>query len=587
MKFLLNTLISENRHLTRLTSYAFLMALILLTSCKEKDEPEPGPVAPPPDEIVPPVEPAIANTIGFFLDDWQQKSYIAPSFTEATIPTTASTVVTVDASKIITKIPLAAFGHNANTWMSPMVTEPAFMSHITALRPNVIRFPAGSGSDAYFWNVQPGQLPADVPAMLDDKDGVKKDPGYMYGKTNDNWRASLDNYYDMLQQSNNTGILTVNYGYARYGTSTDPVATAAHLAADWVRYDNGRTKYWEIGNEVYADWEWGYRIDQSQNKDGQPLLITGQLYAQHFKVFADSMRKAANKIGATIYIGAVMYESEPQSWQVNSFKTWNSTMLPTINNTPDFYIAHNYFTPYDQNSSASVVLNAALTEPAKMMTFLKKVMTDNGATIKPVAMTEYNMWAKDSKQQVSNTSGAFAVLVVGEALTNKYGLTARWDLLNYWADGNDHGLFSDGNEPGVPKWTPRPSFHYMYFFQKCIGDRLVTTSISSGTSIKAYGSTFTSGEANVTLVNISSSSQNVEVKFKNLKTGSRFYWYTLEGSTDNGEFSRKVLVNGTGPTGIAGGPTNYETIKAKSALTSDGIIVKVPARGMVCVMVDK
>ena len=109
----------------------------------------------------------------------------------------------------------------------------------------------------------------------------------------------------MLQQTNNKGIITVNYGYARYGTGNDPVAAAAHLAADWVRYDNGRTKLWEIGNENFGNWEWGYRIDAAVNKDGQPEFLTGALYAQHFKVFADSMQKAAAEMGSTIYIGAV------------------------------------------------------------------------------------------------------------------------------------------------------------------------------------------------------------------------------------------------------------------------------------------
>ena len=85
----------------------------------------------------------------------------------------------------------------------------------------------------------------------------------------------------------------------------------AHLAADWVRYDNGRTKLWEIGNENFGSWEWGYRIDPALNKDGQPEFVTGALYAQHFKVFADSMRKAAADVGSTIYIGAVVYDNPP------------------------------------------------------------------------------------------------------------------------------------------------------------------------------------------------------------------------------------------------------------------------------------
>src|ERR1700712_2516654 len=103
----------------------------------------------------------------------------------------------------------------------------------------------------------------------------------------------------MLQQTDNTGIITVNYGYAEYGTGPDPVAAAAHLAADWVRYDNGRTQYWEIGNEDNGTWEAGYRINTATNHDGQPQIITGNLYGQHCRVFIDSMKKAAQEIGKT------------------------------------------------------------------------------------------------------------------------------------------------------------------------------------------------------------------------------------------------------------------------------------------------
>jgi len=77
----------------------------------------------------------------------------------------------------------------------------------------------------------------------------------------------------MLSQTNNTGIITVNYGYARYGTGPDPANTAAHYAADWVRYDNGRTKYWEIGNESARSMQAGFRINTAANQDGQPEIF--------------------------------------------------------------------------------------------------------------------------------------------------------------------------------------------------------------------------------------------------------------------------------------------------------------------------
>jgi len=572
------------------TPLLLLLAGTGIFSCKKNKSPSADPV-PPTDTLVvvkPVTDPPAATTMGFFLDDWQAKTFTAPAYTEVT-PVTAVTnnIITVDASTVITKIPLSMFGHNANTWMTPMVTEPLFMDHITSLHPHIIRWPAGSGSDVYFWNQPQNALPPDVPQQIMDKDGVLKEPGYWYGKNNNNWSANLDQYYAMLQQSGNEGMITVNYGYARYGTSNDPVAAAAHLAADWVRYDNGRTQYWEIGNENYGDWEWGYRIDRTKNKDGQPEYLTGKLYAQHFKVFADSMQKAATEIGKKIYIGATLVESPAETWQTNTVKTWNSSMLPELGDQHDFYVVHNYFTTYNANSNAAEVVGAAYTVPAKMMDFVLQTLQTTGAPVKPIALTEWNMWAKNSKQQVSNTSGVFALLIMGEALKNKYGMAARWDLLNGWSNGDDHGLFSDGNEPGIPKWTPRPSFYYMYFFQKMLGDRFIPVSVKNTTAIVPYASTYSSGQVNITLINTSASPVTTEVKINNFNTGHRFYWYSLEGSNDNGEFSRKVLVNGSGPEQAAGGPADYALLKAYSATTLNGIKITVPPLGAVCIVADK
>ncbi len=545
-------------------------------------EPGPGPGGPVVTPVVPVADPPLAATIGFFEKHWKPRSFTAPAYTEVTpAQTSATATVTIDASKIITKIPPTVWGHNANTWMTNMVGEPQFMQHIKALQPGFIRFPAGSGSDIYFWNAERGGLPADVPAQIMNAAGQLIDGGYWYGKINESWTASLDQYYEVLKQSGSIGVLTVNYGYARYGTSADPVAAAAHLAADWVRYDKGRTKYWEIGNETYGDWEAGFRIDLSANKDGQPEFVTGELYAQHVQVFVDSMKKAAAEIGQEIFIGATLYDAPTEAWMTNTTKTWNEGVLKNLQGAADFYIVHNYFTPYNENSTASVVMNAGLTVPAKMMQFIKKEMQTYGAPVLPVALTEWNMWAKDSKQQVSNVSGLFALAVMSESLVNQYGMALRWDLLNGWENGNDHGLFSDGNEPGIPKWTPRPSFYYMYYYSKLIGDRLVPTQVTGSTAIKAYASTYTSGEANLTLINTSDKPVTVQLKANNLNFGKRLYYYQLEGSNDNGEFSRKVLANGEGPSLAAGGPFNYAQLKARSHPVYEQVKITVPALGAV------
>ncbi|MBC7946765.1 MAG: alpha-L-arabinofuranosidase [Chitinophagaceae bacterium] len=572
----------------------FIVAMSILSflpACKKNGSDAPNPPPPPPDTtvvIAPAIDPPVASTIGFFLNDWQPINFVRPAYLDTTVPSSAPYTVTIDRSNVLTKVPRSLFGNNSNIWMTQMVTEPALIDHLTALHPHIIRFPGGSISDIFFWNAMPNVPPVDAPDQLVKADGSSAPSGYWFGKNAANWTLSVDNYYNMLQQTGNKGIITINYGYARYGKSANPVANAAHLAADWVRYDNGRTQYWEIGNENYGDWEAGYRINLANNQDGQPEFLSGQLYGQHFKVFVDSMQKAAQEIGKTIYIGSVMVEAAAQSWETSTRRNWNTGMLPQVNSKADFYVVHNYFTPYNTNSNATEVLNSAKVETSKMMDFVKQSWQANAATPKPVALDEWNIFAVNSKQMVSHVNGMHAVLLLGEALKSGYGMAARWDLANGWENGNDHGMFNIGDEPdGVPKWSPRPAFFHMYFFQKFLGDRCVGSSISNTTEVSTYASSFTSGEVAVTLVNNSTTFKTVEIKVQNFRKGSRYYWYTLSGGTDNGEFSRKVYVNGKSSTYASGGPSNYSSLLAYSASTSNGIRVTVPARAVVCVAIDK
>ncbi len=535
----------------------------------------------------PPTDPATANTIGFFMNDWVAKNFTIPQYIDVAKPSGAVTsFVTVDASTIITKVPPAVYSHNSNSWMGQIATEPVLMNHLTNLKPGIVRFPGGSISDVYFWNKPFNTPPADAPAQLLDANGVATAAGYWGGKTNDSWTISVDNYYALLQQTGSQGMITVNYGYARYGTGNTPVAQAAHLAADWVRYDNGRTKYWEIGNECNGTWEAGYRINTANNKDGQPAIITGTLYGQHVKIFIDSMRKAATEIGKTIYIGSYILEAQPAAWQTATDQNWNAGVLPQVNTATDYYIIHSYYTPYQTNATAAEILTTASANTTAMAAYYQNGINTAGNTTKPIALTEYNITSEGSKQQVSCINGIHAAILLGEAIKNKYGMTARWDLANGYNNGNDHGLFNSGDEPGVSKWNPRPAFYYMYYFQKFMGDRMLKSTTVGG--VLAYASSFTSGEKGVILVNQAASDETVNITLQNATAGSRYYWYSLTGAGGNGEFSLGVKVNGAGPSEPTGGPAaTYTSIKANSAVSSGGINVTVPARAVIYVAIDK
>jgi hypothetical protein len=532
-------------------------------------------------------DPATAATTGFFMDGWTAKSFTAPAFNETAAPASTNATVNVDASTILAKISPALFGNNSNLYMTQMVTEPALLGHITKLHPGIIRFPGGNLSSIYFWNRLPGNPPADAPANIPDMNGAMANAGYWYGRNNDSWTLSLDNYYAMLQQTGNQGIITLNYGYARYGSSGNPVAAAAHLAADWVRYDNGRTKYWEIGNESNGTWQAGYRIDLSQNKDGQPLLVTGDLYGRHAKVYIDSLRKAAAEIGKTIYIGVQLLEQEPASWATATDKSWNSGVLQQAGNAADFFIVHSYYTPFNTNSTPLEILATANTVTKKMYDHVSASVQAAGVTPKPLALTEWNIFATGSQQMVSQVAGIHAVMVLAELMKNKFGMASRWDLANAWENGNDHGLFSAGEAAsGEQKWAPRPTFYYLYFLQKTLGDRCINAT-ATDTSIIAYASTFSSGEISTMLVNKSTTQKNVQLTYKNFNAGNRYYWYTLTGGEGVTGFGRKVLVNGNGPAGTTGGPQNYEAVKANAAGTQGGVKVTLPPMSVVYVVTDK
>jgi len=535
--------------------------------------------------ITPPHENPLAATIGFFGNDWSAKTFSAPPFTIANKPTaTADATITVDMSNIITRVPKYVFGNNSNLWMGQIVNQSALTNYITDLSPNIIRGPGGSISDIYFWNAS--TAPSDVPATMYDGNGNAVAAGYWYGQNSQDWTLALVNYYQLLQMAKATGILTINYAYARYGTGPTPVATAAHLAADWVRYDNGRTKYWEIGNEDNGNWEASYQIDVSKNHDNQPQIITGDLYGQHFKIFADSMRAAAQQIGATIFIGAQLLDAEAPSWADATDKTWNQGVLTQAGNTADFFIIHDYFTPYNTNSTASDILSSALTVPSNAINYVKQQLTQYGVSTKPVALTEWNIFATGSKQMVSNVAGIHAVMTLGELIKNQFGEASRWDLANGWSNGDDQGMFNIGDEPNAAAWNPRPAFYHMYYFQKYFGDKMVDVTVAPNAGILSYASSFSSGESGIVVVNTGTAAKTVKINIKNFRFGTNYYWYTLTGGSDNGEFSGAVFVNGIGPSNSTGGPSNYATIKANAAAIQNNIMIAMPGRSVSFIAVE-
>jgi len=512
---------------------------------------------------------------GFFLNSWQPKVITGPEYIDVQQthdPVTVS--IRINFNDTITKISRYVFGDNANVFTGCMSDNKSLMKNIANRNIGVLRGPSGSISDVFFWNRNVNEQPSDVPpSMLGD---------LWYGDRPfswETWTMAVDSFYSVLDHVNATGMLTVNYGYARYGTGTDPVANAAHMAADWVRYDKGHTKFWEIGNEVSGSWEAGYRIDPALNKDGQPEFINGTLYGNHCLVFIDSMKKAADETGAEIKIGLVMSEASS-----SSNATWNKDVAARAGNKADFYVVHSYFTPYNQNSDPETILSSYL-KTGTYKSYVWEELDKAGKPHLPVALTEYNIFAVGSNQPVSHVNGMHAVLVTGEAIKTGLGAALRWDLANGWSDGNDHGMFSYGDEPGVPQYYPRPAFFHLYYLQKYTGDVLLNSSLKGDTKIVAIPTAFSSGQVGTAIVNTGTTEHIVRLNIENFRFGDRYYTYTLTGIPGT-DFSRKVFVNGIGNNLEAGGPDNYESIAANSSLIEDEIRIKAPSLSVTFVLVE-
>lgn len=529
-----------------------------------------------------------AQTQGFFLDGQPPKKAIIPDYEEtAKTKKSPDMVVKINENDTIAKVSNLIYGNNSNIYMEQMVTEDTLIQYIKWLSPNVIRYPGGNLSNLFFFNVALGELPDDAPVPLYGGVEERYEENYWYGNNTSDTTLSVANYYKMLNMVDAEGIICVNYSYARYGLSDDPVAQAAHLAAEWVRYDNGQTRFWEIGNENFGHWQAGYNIEKQNNKDGQPKIITGEVYGRHFNVFADSMRKAAKEIGTEIKIGAAMVEVEkPYGTKVE--QQWNDGVLKNAGKSIDFLIVHTYYTPWQLDADIPVILNSGTQETRKMMAHMVEMCEKHQLDPLPVAFTEWNIFAINRKQSCSYISGMHAAIALGEIAACKYGLSCRWDLANAYDNGDDHGMFNRGDEPGVPKWNPRPAYFYMYYFQRFFGDYMTSTKVENNEHIICYSSKFSSGETGIVLINKNDKREVVELTgIKNIK-GKRYYYYTLSGGEDNGDFSQQVFINNIPPNYRTGGPIKeLIDIKAWSNIANGSFMIEIPAYSVVYLMVDK
>jgi len=506
-----------------------------------------------------------AQTPYSFTENWKARNYSwATSITSKSLSTSASPVatITINISSQIAPVLPTQFGVNTNFRDgSDQRTRSGLYNGVI----NSMRYPAGSGSNAYFWD---GIIPSllknyyDNTGVLQSVTGINgANPNYM----------TPDIFINFKKDISGEPIVVVNYFYARYGITTAGtraarVQQAANYAAGFVRKLNidlgGKVKYWEIGNECYGKWEVGYNI-----ADAAIGTLTPKEYGQDFCVFAQAMKA----VDPTIKISAVVYDIDG---------AWNAGVLPEVKNSADFLSAHEYFTTVADATSANLL--AAVSQIGEISTTLKSCITKytgKPADYFPIALTEFNA---RGPYNCSMLNGLFVTQILGEIVKYNYGLSTLWvSEWNWSATDNESKGFLAVNDPDQNNYTPRPSYIPYYYYGKCFGDYMVQ-STTTNTAIKSYASTFSSGESGIVLVNTSASTKTVKLNIVN-NSGNlvpeKIQWYEFYANTIEPTVAgyKKFYINGATSTTVGGGPVDLNAVKPYETTVSTNSVLTMPA----------
>jgi len=440
----------------------------------------------------------------------------------------ANIIMTVDTTQVLGVLRTTQLGVNTNFRSRNSLVNRA--SKYTGF--GAFRYPAGSGSDLYFWD-------GNVPSYIS---------GYSGTAFN---RLGQSQFLQFVQNTGGTAqsTLVVNYAYARMGqtpagTRQARVSQAAAYAAGFVKHMNndlqGTVKYWEVGNENYGPWEAGYDVNGN--------IITGKEYGEDFRVFVDSMKLADN----SIKVGAVLSHRDFQ---------WNKQVLKEVENKADYLIFHHYVNGVETLAGTKDAVQTIEDDILELSLFAKEY-TSKPFGYYPVNITEYNTQG----YQTTNIANAlFTANLIPSFIKYRINLATTW--VNEWGynnnDNSSHGILTK-NDPNQADYTPRPVYTTYYYYAKFFGRKLVSAQTTGDNNIVGYASTFSDGSTGIVLMNYSGQNKQVGVQFTNTNNYNTTYRYEIYADNMNAG-NTKFYVNGETAGTSGGGPADLSTVLPKKA----------------------
>ena len=405
----------------------------------------------------------------------------------------ANITLQVNAGSVIRTIDARIFGLNTAIWDSQLGTT-ANLSLLCAIGVQSLRYPGGSSSDDYDWQL----------------DRSVTDDSFQ-------WASPFSTFALMAAALAAQPYITVNYGS---GTPEE--------AAAWVAYANGNPasalalgtdargrnwqtvgywaslrasaplanddgynflrlshpagfdfRYWEIGNECYGSWE---HDEHGTTFPGSPQ--DPYTYAQNFAAFRQTMLA----VDPTIRLGAVAIDGQ-DSYGIGTHAVtnpvdgsmhtgWTPVVLATLKSLgalPNFLIEHDYpQEPGDESDSGllAVASTMATNDAADLRGMLTDYIGSAAAASIELALTEVNSVSYNpGKQSVSLVDGLFNAEMLASLAATEFNACMWWDLRNGdtegtndssalygWREFGDYGLVASGDRSDTVLNTPYPSY---------------------------------------------------------------------------------------------------------------------------------
>ena len=389
--------------------------------------------------------------------------------------------INVDAAAVQGTIPTTLFGGNAAMWSGNLHQNNDVITKLGAVGLTVLRFPGGSAADEYHWQ------------------------DYEPGNAGNAWSTNTAEFIQFARDVGAEPMITVNFG-----------GGTAQEAAAWVHFTNvahdWNVKYWEIGNEIYGDWENSWTHDAAE-------YVNGDATHDGFNAFCQAMKAE----DSTIQVGAVG-TSTP-----DAYSSWGPTVLQLASDCLDFYVVHDYPFGPGYLDYAGLLAYPPMNWPS-IGDNVRQMLADN-APGRPidVGITEYNSyWTLPEQLAVETVNLLFQADTLGQIIEQGFAYANQWDILNGNSDNNArYGLLED-----APGYFRRPAYYAFPLWRRMGEQRLSSdVSLDATAQMTAYASRH-QDTGNVTLLVVNKSDAVTgTITIDNFQTSGRVTAFVAQGDS--------------------------------------------------------